>query len=243
VGSGTIAKGHRYLTIVLNLDSGAVVFVGDGKGAKALKPFWKRLRSSKAKIEAVALDMAPADCEAVTTNLPEAKIVLARFHVMKLFNEKLSDLRRPLEPICRGRHDAHDRGPRVGAEVRSPANRLRSGRLPRVVTDSRSGRLGALLPCYCCPAGKRSATSPSFAALVSLRCRPRPRSSARDRLGLRGDQRRFSFSAPLTNSATASGDNPARRQPCKNLAARRCDYADTGCNSGILQKIPCRLGK
>ena len=30
-----IAKGHRYLTLVLDLESGAVVFVGDGKGAKA----------------------------------------------------------------------------------------------------------------------------------------------------------------------------------------------------------------
>ena len=42
----SIAKGHRYLTVVMDLDSGAVVFVGDGKGADALKPFWKRLRGS-----------------------------------------------------------------------------------------------------------------------------------------------------------------------------------------------------
>jgi transposase len=91
-----IAKGHRYLTIVLDLDSGAVVFVGDGKGAKALNPFWKRLRGSKAAIEAVAMDMSPAYREAVSTNLPKAKIVFDRFHVMKLFNEKLSDLRRAL---------------------------------------------------------------------------------------------------------------------------------------------------
>ena len=91
-----IAKGHRYLTIVLDLDSGAVVFVGDGKGAKALKPFWKRLRGSKAKIEAVAMDMSPAYRAAVSTHLPAAKIVFDRFHVMKLFNEKLSDLRRAL---------------------------------------------------------------------------------------------------------------------------------------------------
>jgi transposase len=91
-----IAKGHRYLTVVLDLESGAVVFVGDGKGAKALKPFWKRLRPSRAKIEAVAMDMSPAYREAVSTNLPEAKIVFDRFHVMKLFNEKLSDLRRAL---------------------------------------------------------------------------------------------------------------------------------------------------
>src|SRR5438270_1626087 len=91
-----IAKGHRYLTVVLDLDSGAVVFVGDGKGANALKPFWKRLRPSKAKIEAVAMDMSPAYREAVSTHLPKAKIVFDRFHVMKLFNEKLSDLRRAL---------------------------------------------------------------------------------------------------------------------------------------------------
>src|SRR5213079_2576755 len=55
-----VAKGHRYVTVVLNLESGAVVFVGDGKGADALKPFWKRLHGSKAKIEAVAMDMSPA---------------------------------------------------------------------------------------------------------------------------------------------------------------------------------------
>ena len=35
---------HRYLTVVLNLLSGAVVFVGDGKGVDALEPFWRRLR-------------------------------------------------------------------------------------------------------------------------------------------------------------------------------------------------------
>jgi len=91
-----IAKGHRYLTIVLDLESGAVVFVGDGKGADALKPFWKRLRGSKAKIQAVAMDMSAAYRGAVATHLSEAKIVFDRFHVMKRFNEKLSDLRRAL---------------------------------------------------------------------------------------------------------------------------------------------------
>jgi transposase len=92
----SIAKGHRYLTVVMDLESGAVVFVGDGKGADALKPFWKRLRGSKAKIEAVAMDMSKAYRGAVSTHLPEAKIVFDRFHVMKLFNEKLSNLRRAL---------------------------------------------------------------------------------------------------------------------------------------------------
>jgi transposase len=91
-----IAKGHRYLTVVMDLESGAVVFVGDGKGADALKPFWKRLRPSGAKIQAVAMDMSVAYRGAVSTHLPKAKIVFDHFHVIKLFNEKLSELRREL---------------------------------------------------------------------------------------------------------------------------------------------------
>ena len=91
-----VAKGHRYLTVVMDLVSGAIVFVGDGKGADALKPFWKRLRPSKARIEAVAMDMSAAYWGAVMTHLPKAKIVFDHFHVIKLFNEKLSDFRRAL---------------------------------------------------------------------------------------------------------------------------------------------------
>ena len=91
-----IGKGHRYLTLVLDLETGAVVFVGDGKAGDALKPFWKRLRPSGAKIKAVAMDMSAAYRGAVATNLRKAKIVFDRFHVVKLFNEKLSDLRRAL---------------------------------------------------------------------------------------------------------------------------------------------------
>ncbi len=92
----SIGKGHRYLTVVLDLKSGAVVFVGDGKGADALIPFWRRVRRSGARIEAVAIDMSPAYIEAVCTQLPDAAIVFDHFHVIKLFNEKLSDLRRDL---------------------------------------------------------------------------------------------------------------------------------------------------
>ena len=62
-----------------------------------MKPFWKRLRGSGAKIEAVAMDMSKAYREAVSTHLREAKIVFDRFHVVKLFNEKLSQLRRDLQ--------------------------------------------------------------------------------------------------------------------------------------------------
>jgi transposase len=92
----SIGAGHRYLTIVLDLESGAIVHVGQGKGGDALESFWKSLKASRARIEAVATDMSPAYIQAVSRNLPDAALVFDRFHLVKLFNEKLSDLRRQL---------------------------------------------------------------------------------------------------------------------------------------------------
>jgi len=90
-------KGRHFVTIVLDLDSGMVIHVGQSKGGDALQPLWKRLRASRAKIEAVATDLGPAYIEAVLAHLPKAKLVFDRFHVIKLYNEKLSDLRRDLQ--------------------------------------------------------------------------------------------------------------------------------------------------
>jgi transposase len=101
-----IGKGHRYFTLVLNLRSGAVVFVGDGKGVEALTPFWKRLRASHAKVRAVATDMSKAYIKAVRDHLPRAIHVFDHFHVIKLFNDKLSAFRRDL---YRELTDTHER--------------------------------------------------------------------------------------------------------------------------------------
>ena len=92
----SIGKAHKYITLVLDLDTGAVVFIADGKGADSLDPFWKKLKKSKASIAAVAIDMSPAYIQAVRTNLPKAKIVFDHFHLIKYFNDKLADLRRQL---------------------------------------------------------------------------------------------------------------------------------------------------
>ena len=89
-------KGHKYLTIVMDLESGAVVFVGQGKGADALKPFWRSLKAARAQVEAVAIDMSAAYYTAVCENLPDATVVFDWFHVVKLLNDKLSELRRQL---------------------------------------------------------------------------------------------------------------------------------------------------
>lgn len=91
-----IGKGHRYVTVVLNLLSGAVVFVGDGKSVEALEPFWRRLKRSRAKVKAVATDMSKAYIRAVRDNLSSAVHVFDHFHIVKLVNEKLTALRRQL---------------------------------------------------------------------------------------------------------------------------------------------------
>jgi transposase len=98
----SIGHGHRYLTVVLDLASGAVVFIGQGKGADALIPFWKRLKAAHARIEAIATDMSPAYIFAVRENLPKAIHVFDHFHVVKLFNDRLSDFRRELQREAEG---------------------------------------------------------------------------------------------------------------------------------------------
>jgi Transposase len=82
-----IAKGHRYLTVLMDRGSGAIVFVRDGKEADALNTFWKRLRPSKAKIEAVAMAKSRACWGAVLTHLPKAKIVFDHFHRCAMYRK------------------------------------------------------------------------------------------------------------------------------------------------------------
>jgi transposase len=86
----------RFLTIVLDLKSGAVVFVAKGKNSKALKPFWKKLKRSRARVTAVAMDMSSAFISSVRKYLPKAEIVFDHFHVIKLMNAKITELRRSL---------------------------------------------------------------------------------------------------------------------------------------------------
>ena len=97
-----IGKGHRYLTVVLNLTTGAAIFVGEGKGADALTPFWKRVKRAKKEINAVAIDMSPSYISTVINNLPKAKIIFDHFHVIKLYNDKLSNLRKDLHREAEG---------------------------------------------------------------------------------------------------------------------------------------------
>ena len=90
-----VGKG-KFLTLVLDLKTGAVVYVGNGKDSAALEPFWKKLKASRAKVRAAAIDMSNAYTKAVRENLPNTVLVYDHFHIIKLYNDKLTDLRRAL---------------------------------------------------------------------------------------------------------------------------------------------------
>jgi transposase len=94
IGIDEIYIGNNYKTIVRDLQSGAVLYVGSGKGGDALKGFEKRLRSAKCKIEVVAMDMSSGYSAWVKRIVRGADIVFDHFHVIKLMNERLDKIRR-----------------------------------------------------------------------------------------------------------------------------------------------------
>src|SRR5574344_2265444 len=89
-----VKKGHIYKTIVVDLDTGRILYVGDGKGVDALDKFWKRVKRHKVKIEHVATDLSVAFIASVLENCPGAVHVFDHFHVVKLMNDHLDDIRR-----------------------------------------------------------------------------------------------------------------------------------------------------
>jgi transposase len=91
-----IGRRRKFYTVVIDLESGRIVWVAHGRGGECLRKLWRRLRLAKAKIVAVAMDMSAAYWKAVRENLREAAIVFDKFHIVKLVNEKLDELRRDL---------------------------------------------------------------------------------------------------------------------------------------------------
>jgi transposase len=70
------------------------VFVGKGKDGDCLDPFFQSLKRSKVQIKAVAMDMGKAYIAATQHYLPDTPIVFDHFHVVKVVNGKLDELRR-----------------------------------------------------------------------------------------------------------------------------------------------------
>lgn len=58
IDESSLKKGHRYITVVLDYETGRVVWMGEGRKAKTLRAFFDLLSAkARAAIEAVAIDM------------------------------------------------------------------------------------------------------------------------------------------------------------------------------------------
>jgi transposase len=89
-----VKKGHVYKTIVVDLNKGRIIYVGEGKGTDALDKFWKKVSKKGIVIKTVATDLSSAFTSSVLQNVPGAVHVFDHFHVVKLMNDKLDDIRR-----------------------------------------------------------------------------------------------------------------------------------------------------
>jgi hypothetical protein len=92
-----VGKKGKFMTVALDLESGHILHMAKGRGAAALTKFLRRLRQARAKVRAVACDLSAACWSAVVQGLPKAKIVFDHFHIIKLANEKIDELRRALQ--------------------------------------------------------------------------------------------------------------------------------------------------
>ena len=90
-------KGHNYVSIFADMDTGKVMFAAEGKDSNTVKAFTEELREHKAQpqqIKEVTIDMSPAFISGVSEYLPEASITFDKFHVIQALNKVQDEVRR-----------------------------------------------------------------------------------------------------------------------------------------------------
>lgn len=89
-------KGHKYATIVYDLDRSCVLWVGKGKGRETIDLFFNERLSQyqKERIQWASCDMSEAYMGALKHHCPNAKLVLDRFHIVKTINSAVDDVRK-----------------------------------------------------------------------------------------------------------------------------------------------------
>jgi transposase len=88
-----VHKGHTYLTTVLDLETGRIVWVGKGRTEATLTSFFEALTpQQRQSIEAVASDMASGFRNAVEKACPHAALVYDLFHVVAKYGREVVDV-------------------------------------------------------------------------------------------------------------------------------------------------------
>lgn len=86
VDEKSIARGHKYESLVYDLDAGTVEYVMDERGQESLESYYRQFSDEElAGVKAVAMDMWDPYIAATKVWIPgaEKKIVFDRFHVMR----------------------------------------------------------------------------------------------------------------------------------------------------------------
>ncbi len=90
-----VRKGHNYMTVVLDYETGRVVWMGQGRNMDTLDAFFAEMTDEqKANVQAVAVDMWEPFTNRVKHHCPQAKIVFDLFHLVKAFGEVIDEVRR-----------------------------------------------------------------------------------------------------------------------------------------------------
>lgn len=110
----SVGKGHRYLTNVVDLETGDVIYSAEGKEAECLKPFFAKIkRSRKARLEAIAMDMSKAYLRAVELYAPPGvNVIHDRYHLVAKMNRVVDKVRRDEYRDKRGQQRAVIKGSR-----------------------------------------------------------------------------------------------------------------------------------
>ena len=85
---------HRYLTSVADHHTGAIVWCRPGRNSATLQRFFDELGDRKTSIRAVSIDMSGGYEKAIRDNLPGAEIAFDPFHVVRLGQRAVDQVRR-----------------------------------------------------------------------------------------------------------------------------------------------------
>lgn len=93
----SIRRGHDYMALFVDMKERRVLFATPGKDSATVAAFAEDLKAHQGDPEAIkeaSLDMSPAFIKGVAENLPNASVTYDKFHVIKLINEAVDEVRR-----------------------------------------------------------------------------------------------------------------------------------------------------
>jgi transposase len=93
---------HRFLTTVVDHHTGGIVWCQAGRNAQTLQAFFDQLGQRKTSIRAVSIDMSGGYQQAIRNSVPGAEICFDPFHVVRL-------AQRAVDQVRRDEWNAHDR--------------------------------------------------------------------------------------------------------------------------------------